>query len=435
VSSNVPVAQATMQEAVLPERVQEALGELVGAAKEGLLALSVGVGLGVLTEMLEDEVDEVVGPKGKHNPERTAVRHGHEDGEVTLGGRRVEVERPRVRTADGESEVPLATYEHFADRDPLARVVLERMLAGVSTRRYWRTQEPVGEEVETGARSTSKSAVSRTFVERTRLALGELISRPLADLRLAVMMIDGIELKERMMIVALGISTEGVKIPLGLWEGSTENATVATALLSDLVERGLDPEQGMLFVIDGSKALRKAVRTVFGEVPVQRCIWHKERNVMRHLPERDRPPIKARMRKAWRETDYPRALEQLRRLADELEHTHPGAAGSLREGMEETLTVIRLGIKGKLKRTLESTNPCESMIDCVRTTQRNVKHWSSGEMGLRWTAAGMLEAEKQFRKVIGYLQLPQLATAIERRLHLPQPNQSTTEEPPIAVTM
>jgi len=295
VNQTVLVAQATDEEAVLPERVQEALGQLVGAAKEGLLALSVGVGLGVLTELMEEEVDEVVGPKGKHNADRVAVRHGHEDGEVTLGGRRVEVRRPRVRTADGESEVPLQTYEHFADRDPLQRVVLERMLAGVSTRRYRRTQEPVGEEVEIRARSTSKSAVSRTFVERTRQALGELMSRQLSDLRLAVMMLDGLELKGRMMIVALGITTEGVKILLGLWEGSTENATVATALLSDLVERGLDPEQGMLFVIDGSKALRKAIRSVFGEVPVQRCLWHKERNVLGHIAERDRPPIKAKV--------------------------------------------------------------------------------------------------------------------------------------------
>jgi putative transposase len=172
VKGNVPVAQAINDEAVLPERVQEALGELVGAAKEGLRALSVGVGLGVLTELMEEEVDEVVGPKGKHNPDCVAVWHGHEDGEVTLGGRRVEVKRPRPRTADGESEVQLQTYEHFADRDPLARVVLERMLAGVSTRRYRRTQEPVGEDVEirARARSTSKSAVSRTFVERTRVS-------------------------------------------------------------------------------------------------------------------------------------------------------------------------------------------------------------------------------------------------------------------------
>jgi putative transposase len=290
------------------------------------------------------------------------------------------------------------------------------MLAGVSTRRYRRTQEPVGEQVEAQARSTSKSAVSRTFVERTRHALGELMARQLADLRLAVMMIDGIDLKGRTNIVALGITTDGVKIPLGLWEGSSENATVATALLSDLVERGLDPEQGMLFVIDGSKALRKAIRSVFGDVPVHRCIRHKERNVMDHLPERDRPPVKARLRRAWAETDHHRASEQLTRLADQLEHTHPGAAGSLREGMEQTLTVIQLGIKGKLRRTLESTNPCESMIECVRRTQRNVKHWSSGEMGLRWTAAGMLEAERQLRKVIGYQDLAKLAVAIERDL-------------------
>jgi len=436
VNSNVAVAQATSQEAVLPERVQEALGQLVGAAKEGLLALSVGVGLGVLTELMEEEVEEVVGPKGHHDRDRMAVRHGHEDGEVTLGGRRVAVRRPRARTADGESEVPLGTYEHFADRDALSRVVLERMLAGVSTRRYPRTQEPVGDEIESRSRSTSKSAVSRTFVERTRESLAQLMGRDLGDQRLAVMMLDGIELKGRTNIVALGITTQGVKVPLGLWEGSTENATVATALLSDLVERGLDPEQGILFVLDGGKALRKAVRAVFGEVPVQRCIRHKERNVMGHLAERDRPQVKARLRRAWAETDHDRALQQLEVLAGELERTHPGAAGSLREGMEETLTVTRLGIRGKLRRTLESTNACESMIEIVRRTQRNVKHWSSGEMGLRWTAAGMLEAEHQFRKVIGHSDLAKLAIAIEHDLdRRRQTTTAPTREAAVAVTV
>ena len=434
---NVAVAQAIASEAVLPARVQEALGQLVGAAKEGLLALSVGVGLGVLTELMEEEVEEVVGPKGRHDRDRTAVRHGHEDGEVTLGGRRVAVRRTRVRTADDESEVALATYAHFADRDPLQRVVLERMLAGVSTRRYPRTQEPVGEDVEAGSRSTSKSAVSRTFVERTRESLAQLMSRDLGDMRLAVMMVDGIELKGRTNIVALGITTQGVKVPLGLWEGSTENATVATALLSDLVERGLDPEQGILFVLDGGKALRKAVRSVFGEVPVQRCIRHKERNVMGDLAERDRPQVKARLRRAWAETDHARALELLQVLADELDRTHPGAAGSLREGIEETLTVIRLGIRGKLRRTLESTNACESMIEIVRRTQRNVKHWSSGEMGLRWTAAGMLEAEQQFRKVIGHTDLAKLAVGIERDLNRTHQEEAPTptREAAITVTM
>src|SRR5713101_2880755 len=221
--------QVGQEELALPPRVQEALGQLVGSAKEGLLALSVGVGLGVLAELLEEEVDDVVGPKGRHNAERSAVRHGHESGEVTLGGRRVAVERPRVRSADGAAEVRLRTYAYFTDRDPLSRVVLERMLAGVSTRNYRRTQEPIGSEVEARERSTSKSSVSRTLIERTRRSLGELIGRRLDDVRLAVMMIDGLELQGRTNVVALGVTTEGVKIPLGLWEGSTENATVATA--------------------------------------------------------------------------------------------------------------------------------------------------------------------------------------------------------------
>jgi transposase-like protein len=398
----------------LPERVRDALGELVGAAKEGLLALSVGVGLGVLGELLEAEVDDVVGPRGKHNPDRVAVRHGHEAGEVTLGGRRVAVERPRVRAADGSREVPLQTYRHFAARDALSQVVLERMLAGVSTRRYERTQEPVGADVEQAARSTSKSAISREFVARTRETLAELMGRRLDDVRLAVLMIDGICLKERTNVVALGITTDGVKIPLGLWDGSTENATVATALLADLVDRGLDVEQGVLVVLDGSKALRKAVRDVLGPVPVQRCVRHKERNVLEHLPERDRPPIKRRLRAAWALDDHHRALEQLNQLAGELDRSRPGAAASLREGVAETLTLTRLGIGESLKKTLASTNPCESMIECVRRSARNVKHWQSGEMCLRWTAAGMLEAERQFRRIIGHSDLAKLAIAVER---------------------
>jgi putative transposase len=399
----------------LPLAVQEALGELAGAAKEGLLAMSVGVGLGVLHELLEAEVDEVVGRKGKHDPDRTAVRHGHDAGEVTLGGRRVPVSRPRARTADGEREVELATYAHFAARDRLTDVMFERMLAGVSTRRYARTGEPVGGEVDEAARSTSKSAVSREFVSRTRENLIELMSRPLEDLRLVVLMLDGIELKGRCCVVALGIDTDGVKHPLGLWDGSTENATVATTLLSNLVERGLDVEQGVLVVIDGAKALRKAVRDVLGvHTPVQRCVRHKERGVLAHLPERDRPLVRRRLRAAWALDDHDRALDQLRALADELARSHPGAAASLREGMQETLTVTRLGVRGRLKHTLASTNPCESMIETVRRVARNVKRWHNGDMCLRWTAAGMLEAEQQFRRIIGHGDLAKLAVAIER---------------------
>jgi putative transposase len=410
---------AASEKIALPERVQESLGELLGAAKEGLLALSVGVGLGVMHELMASEVWEVCGPKGKHDPDRVAYRHGSDDGQVTLGGRRVAVERPRMRAKDG-GELPLGIYEHFASRDALSRVVLERMLAGVSTRRFTRTQEPVGDEVEQRARCTSKSSISRTFIARTAETLAGLMSRRLDDVRLAVLMLDGIELKGRCCVVALGIATDGVKVPLGLWEGSTENKTVATSLLSDLVGRGLDVEQGVLVVLDGSKALRAAVDAVLGSrAPVQRCVRHKERNVLDHLPERDRPVVKRRLRSAWSSDNHARALTELQALAAELQRSHPGAAASLKEGMAETLTVTRLGARGALKRTLQSTNPIESMIECVRRSSRNVKRWQSGEMCLRWTAAGMPEAERQFRRIVGHKDLAKLALAVEREVAEP----------------
>ncbi len=427
----------------LPQRVQHALGELAGAAKEGLLALSVGVGLGVLHEIMEAEVDEVVGPKGRHLSDRAAVRHGHANGEVTLGGRRVPVSRPRARTADGEREIELGTYAHFAARDQLADVMLERMLAGVSTRRYARTGEPVGSDIDEVARSTSKSAVSREFVSRTRENLIDLMSRPLGDLRLAVVMLDGIELKGRCCVVALGIDTDGVKHPLGLWDGSTENATVATTLLANLTGRGLDVDQGVLVVLDGGKALRKAVNDVFGvHTPVQRCVRHKERNVLDHLPEHQHDTVRRQLRAAWALDDHDAALDRLRVLADELARTDPGAAASLREGMQETLTITRLGVTGRLKRTLASTNPCESMIGTVRRTSRNVKNWKNGDMCLRWTAAGMLEAEQQFRKIIGFNDLAKLALTVEQDVAAkraaafasPSSNTSPTAAPKVAAT-
>ena len=399
----------------LPAEIQEALGELVGAAREGLLALSVGVGLRVVHELMEAEVTEVVGPKGSWDPERTASRHGHEDGSMTLGGRRVPVSRPRVRSVEGK-ELPVATYRYFADRDPLQRAVMDRMLAGVSTRKFARVAEPVGQDVEATARSKAKSSVSEMFIEKTRTALGELMVRRLDDMRLAVMMLDGLEIAGRVHVVALGISTEGVKIPLGLWEGSTENATLARELLADLVDRGLDPTQAILFVLDGGKALRKAVRDVFGEhALVQRCQRHKERNVCDLLPERDRQKVLARIRGAWALADPAQALVDLQTLAAELDRSWPDAAGSLREGMEETLTLMGLGVNGSLARTLSSTNPCESMIEVVRHTQRNVKRWQDGDMRKRWTAAGMLQAEQQFRRIIGYSDLAKLVTSIEHR--------------------
>jgi transposase-like protein len=337
---------------------------------------------------------------------------------------------------DGE-ELPLATYTNFASRDPLSSVVLEQLLAGVSTRRFARTREPVGERAAAGEGSVSKSAVSRAFISRTRDQLQALMSRDLSDLRVAVLMIDGIVLKGRTNVVALGITTEGEKYALGLWEGSTENATVAQALLSDLVARGLDPEQGVLVVIDGSRALRKAVRTVLGEhTPVQRCIRHKERNVLDHLPDEDRPIVQRRLRAAWALKSHRNALRALTQLADELAHTHPGASASLNEGMQETLTALRLGARGHLRRSLQSTNPCESMINCIRRTSGNVTRWRNGDMALRWTAAGMLEAERNFQRIQGHADLADLAVQIEREithqlalqtnLTIPTPTQEAT---------
>jgi len=436
----VPAAEVASaleaSEGPLPPAIQKALGELVGAAREGLLALSVGVGLGVVHELMELEVDEVVGPKGKHNRDRVAVRHGHEDGSMTLGGRRVPVRRPRVRSADDERELPVQSYGYFADRDPLTRAVMDRVLTGVSTRKFARVGEPVGADVEQSATATSKSTVSELFIERTRTALGELMSRRLDDVRLAVMMLDALEIADRTHVVALGISTEGVKIPLGLWEGSTENATLARTLLADLVDRGLDPEQAILFVIDGGKALRRAIKDVFGEhALVHRCHRHKERNVTDLLPERDRPVILARIRGAWALTDADLAEQRLELLASELDRTWPDAAGSLREGMHDTLTLMRLGITGNLAKTLASTNPCESMIEIVRYTQRNVKRWHDGDMRKRWTAAGMLVAEQQFRRIIGYRDLAKLVIAVERHATPAAPNELPRQEVAQPVTV
>jgi transposase-like protein len=429
----VPVSKVVTSlesfESPLPPQIQEALGELVGAAREGLLALSVGVGLGVVHELMELEVDEVVGPKGKHNRDRGALRHGHDGGSMTLGGRRVQVRRPRMRTVNDERELPVESYEYFADRDPLTRAVMDRMLAGVSTRKFADVGEPVGTAVENSSSATSKSTVSELFIERTRSALGELMGRQLDDVRLAVMMLDGLEIAERTHVVALGISTDGVKVPLGLWEGSTENATLARTLLADLVDRGLDPEQAILFVIDGGKALRKAIKDVFGQhALVHRCHRHKERNVCDLLPERDRDTVRARIRAVWSLADPLLAEQRLELLATELDQTWPDAAGSLREGMDDTLTLMALGISAQLSKTLCSTNPCESMIEIVRYTQRNVKRWQDGDMRKRWTAAGMLIAEQQFRRIIGYRDLAKLVIAIERHaMHVAPKNPDRQE--------
>ncbi len=395
----------------LPEQVTIAVRDLAGAVKKGLLALSVGVGLAVVHELFEAEVTRLAGPKGKHDPERQAYRHGQEPRQVTLGGRRVQVDKPRVRSVDNE-EVELRTFHTFAGRDLLSAAALERMLAGLSTRRYPAGLEPMG-DVEPLA--TSKSAISRRFVQGTEQKLAELFGRDLSQLDLLAIFIDGVLIAEHCVVVALGVDAEGRKQPLGLWEGSTENKTVCNALLGNLIERGLDPEQPRLFVIDGGKAIRAAITATFGKHGIiQRCRAHKRRNVLDHLPQSERAFIGRKLDQAWKEPNAERAEAQLRALAKHLEVKHPGAAASLLEGLEETLTVTRLGLSPTLLRTFKSTNPVESMISIGRTVAGNVKRWRDGKMVLRWTAAGLLEAEKQFRRVNGYREMAILRRALDQ---------------------
>ena len=216
----------------LPEGIALALTDIAGAAREGLLAMSVAAGMAVMQALFEAEIAEVAGPKGKHDPNRAALRHGSGRGSVTLGGRRLAVDRPRARTLDGR-EVPLASYTHFAAEDVLTRVVMERMLAGVATRRHARVAEPVGTVVDKEAKSTSRSAISRRFVKQTETALAELMARDLTGEDIKVLMLDGEHMAERCVVVALAITADGTKKPVGLWDGSTENKTVVCSLLAD----------------------------------------------------------------------------------------------------------------------------------------------------------------------------------------------------------
>jgi putative transposase len=402
----------------LAGRLDGHLARFAAHMREGLLAASVAVGLEVMAELMEAEVTDLAGPKGKHNPARTAKRHGSEHGTVTLGGRRVSVRRPRVRTVgDDEHELPVTSYETFVSADLLADGIVARMLGGLSTRGYPVGLEPVGTSVEQHASGTSHSAVSRRFVTATAERLTQLLQRPLGGQRWLVVFLDGFSMGEHLLVGALGVTADGTKVPLGVVEGTTENAAVCTRLVTGLRDRGLNAEHGVLFVLDGGKALAAAVRATFGpKALIQRCRRHKERNVTDHLPEAERPLVQRRLRAAWAIPDPDQAQHELEALARGLARKRPGAAASLREGLAETLTVNRLGVAGKLIKlikTVESTNPVESMIEIVRDHAGRVKRWSSGEMALRWAAAGMLAAEAQFRRVKGYQELPALAGALE----------------------
>jgi transposase-like protein len=363
---------------------------------------------------MEEDVTAVCGPNGRQDPERTATRHGRGPGSVTLGGRRVPVERPRMRAVDGSGELPIPAYELFSGTEVMGRMAMERMLAGLSTRRYGVGLEPVGTNIEQVATATSRSAVSRRFVAATETALAELLGADLSGLDLVALMVDGVHFGEHTCVVALGIGIDGTKHPLSLVEGSTENTTLVTELIVGLRERGLDVTRPIVAVLDGSKALRRAVLDVFDRPVIARCQLHKIRNVQDRLPEKMRSVVASRMRRAYHADSALAAEAELNALAAELDRTHPSAAASLREGMAETLTVLRLGVPPTLARTLRSTNAIESMISICRDHARNVKRWRDGQMALRWCAAGMVEAGKQFRRVNGHLHLRSLRDTLER---------------------
>lgn len=411
----LPVGRKPGQRRIeLPEQVQVSLAELGGRAKEGLLAFAVGVGLEVFRTLLEEDLAQIVGLKGRHNPERTAYRHSMERSSVVLGGRKVSVERQRVRSLADE-ELSLPTWAAFSGEDLLADMATERMLAGLSTRRYEVGLEPVGEPEGTG---TSKSAVSRRFIERTRTALGELMARDLSELKLRAIFGDRFSLAEHTVVAAIGVDHDGNKHVLGLKEGSTENGTVCTGLLTDLQERGLDVSDGILLVLDGGKGWKKAVRDCFGDLAlVHRCRLHKERNVTGYLPDHLHAEARRRLRRARSKQDYQQALDALEKVARWLDGLgHPSAAGSVREGIAETLTINRLGIPPKLAVSLFSTNIVESAFSVGRSVMGNVKRWrprSKSRMIERWCAAGLLVAEKQFRRVKGYKEISFLVAALK----------------------
>ena len=397
----------------VPTSVNVAMADIAATMREGLLAMAVGAGLAVMGSLMEESVTALCGPKGKHDPGRSAVRHGAEDGSVTLGGRRVGVRRPRVRATDGSGELPVPAYDLFSSSELLGEMAMAKMLAKLSTRRYRAGLEPVGTAVEATAKSTSKSAVSRRFVEATETALAELLAGDLSGLNLVALMVDGVHFADHLLVVALGIGTDGTKHPMAVVEGSTENATLVTDLLVGLRDRGLEVTRPLLVVIDGAKALSSAVRAVFDHPVIARCQLHKIRNVVSKLPEALGSTVAKKMRAAYRMNSALAAQAVLESLARDLAKSHPGAAGSLREGLAETLTVLRLGVPPTLARTLRTTNPIESMIEICRDHSANVKRWRDGQMALRWCAAGLVEAAKQFRKVNGFLHLPVLRKALE----------------------
>lgn len=390
---------------------------MLETAGEGLLNLAVELGMETLRQMLEADVTELVGAKGKHNSRRVAYRHGTENTKVVLGGEKRSIRKPRVRSKDG-AELSLPTLTAFQNEKPLSRAVLAELLAGVSTRKYARAEDFDGAE----AACTSKSEVSRKFVKGLSALTDEFFHRRIEG-DYPMIMMDGMAVGKMTVIATMGIRSDGRKRMLGLTAGGTENQEAVKALLTDLLDRGLAADQSRLFVLDGGKALHKAVTDTFGgKAVIQRCQVHKKRDVLAQLPKSEQANTGLQISMAYLENDYDNAKKAVDLLAHNLEHRYPKAAASLREGLEETLTVHRLKVPGLLRQTLSNTNAMESANSVAASVMKRVKHWNDGEQILRYAAAGFLEAEKSFRRIKGYRQIPLLVSVIEKEL---EPSSST----------
>jgi transposase-like protein len=385
----------------------EAVAETVDT-RQVLMDLVIGAGVRVIESTLSESVRELCGERyGRRSP-REPRRWGHQPGELVLGGRRVRVTRPRARQAGKELTIP--AYAAFQGEDPLHERALEQMLVGVSTRKYRRSLEEFAGLEDWG---TSKSAVSRRFVAETAKQLKTLLTKPLDGFEWTALMLDGLRFGPHLILVAMGIDVGGNKHVLGWWEGATENAALCRALLADLIGRGFPATRHLLVVMDGAKALRKAVDEVFADYArVQRCQAHKQRNVTDLLPKHKQAQVRAAMARAYRADSHQSALRQLHDLERSLAKEHPGAAASLKEGLEETLTVKRLGLDGALERSLATTNPIENLHSVTRAIAGRVKRCPNGDTAMRWVCAGVLEAERGFKRLKGYRSMPKLVITL-----------------------
>jgi transposase-like protein len=390
----------------LPLRVAEVIGRLPQRIRE----MAQETGILLMLAAMNSECVRIAGPKHSKNPLRTANWWGSDLRPVYYDKQEVIIDRPRLRGKD-KKEIPLATYEAFRDPQGMRESVLKNMILGISSRDY--------EEAVSGflkGYGIKKSSVSRHFVKATAEQMRGFLERELSGLDLVAIFIDGIEFKGHLLVVAMGLDRDGRKHILGLCQGATENAEVCKSLLEDMGRRGLNTGKDYLFVLDGAKALRSAVARMFGEkVLLQRCQQHKRRNVLKHLPEKHQNAIDARISAAYKMTDYNEARKSLDLMVRYLENLNPDAASSLKEGLEETLTVHKLGIPGLLRKTLATTNPLESCFSGVRTTTGRVKRWRGGDMAQRWAVAALLRAEKKFKRVKGYKDLPKLAVVLQQK--------------------